>query len=159
MGRLIRWEDLREGALGGATGTAAFTGLMYGAQRVGLLGEMPPRKITRKIMERTAKTTRYVDAATTIAHLSFGLASGVLFAAITHRVRTKVPRVVLGMGFGAAVWAASYAGWAPALGLMPAPSKDRPDRPIVGFLGHLLFGALLSAFVTPLGRGGRGARR
>lgn len=150
MGRAIRWEDLEEGALGGAAGTAAFTGLMWGAQRVGLLGELPPRKITRNILEKALDgkvSPAVVDAATTVTHLGFGVATGALFGTLAGRMKTRVPNVVLGAAFGGLVWVASYAGWAPALDLMPAPRRDRRDRPLITFLGHLLFGGILGALV------------
>ena len=47
--------------------------------------------------------------------------------------------------FGLAVWAASYKAWIPALGLMPPPAFDRPGRPTVMALAHLLFGGALGA--------------
>lgn len=150
MGRAIRWEDLEEGAFGGAAGTAAFTGLMWGARRAGLLGEMPPRKITRNVLEKTLEgkvPSSLVNATTTVTHLGFGVATGMLFGALSRRMKTRVPNVVLGAAFGGLLWVASYAGWAPALDLMPAPHRDRRDRPLINFLGHLLFGGILGALV------------
>jgi hypothetical protein len=149
MGRAITWNDLAalgEGALGGAVGTAAFTGWMGGAQRMGLLGEMPPRKITRKAAERVGIHDRgTINAATVLTHLGFGVATGALFGVLSRRLHPRVPGAVQGALFGSVVWAASYAGWVPALDIMPSPRKDRPDRPWVMFLGHLIFGGLLGA--------------
>ncbi len=147
MGRAITWEDLGalgEGALGGVVGTAAFTGWMKGAQRAGLLGELPPRKIARKaIGQAPSKTT--LDVATVVTHLGFGVATGALFGVLSRRLHPRVPGAVQGALWGSLVWAASYAGWVPALGIMPPPQKDRPERPWVMFLGHLIFGGLLGA--------------
>ena len=47
--------------------------------------------------------------------------------------------------FGIAVWAVSYAGWVPKLGLMQPPSRDRPGRPTAMILAHLVYGATLGA--------------
>lgn len=152
MGRAIDWSDLAalgEGALGGAVGTAAFTGWMKGAQRVGLLGELPPRKITRAALNKVnpgggrSKTT--LDLATAAMHLGFGVGTGAMFGVLSRRLGVRVPGVVQGAVWGSMVWAASYAGWVPALDIMPPPQKDRPDRPWVMFLGHLVFGGLLGA--------------
>lgn len=149
MGRAISWSDLAalgEGALGGAVGTAAFTGWMKGAQRVGLLGELPPRKITRKALENVGVTSpTKIDVATVFTHLGFGVAAGALFGVLSQRLHPKLPGAVQGAVWGSLVWAASYAGWVPALDIMPRPSKDRPDRPWVMFLGHVVFGGLLGA--------------
>lgn len=150
MGRAITWKDfaaLGQGALGGAAGTAAFTGWMKGAQRAGLLGELPPRKITRKALQATGAepSPKTLDAATVLTHLGFGVATGALFGVLSRRLHPRVPGVVQGAIWGSIVWAASYAGWVPALDIMPPPQKDRPDRPLVMFLGHLIFGGLLGA--------------
>ncbi|MBI2395646.1 MAG: hypothetical protein HYV09_39135 [Deltaproteobacteria bacterium] len=159
MGRRIGWrrigwrrigpEDLAalgDGALGGAVGTAAFTGWLFGAQKAGLVGELPPRNVTRSALERGVGEPlpeRTVDVAASIAHLGFGVGVGALFGAIAHGLHARVPNVVLGAGFGALVWVASYAGWVPALDLMPRPDEDRRDRQWVNFVGHLLFGGIL----------------
>src|SRR5687768_9382276 len=86
MGRAINWSDLAalgEGALGGAVGTAAFTGWMKGAQSVGLLGEMPPRKITRKALTKVGvRSGHTIDLATVFTHLGFGVATGSLFGVL-----------------------------------------------------------------------------
>ncbi len=149
MGRAISWKDFAafgEGALGGAVGTAAFTGWMKGAQRAGLLGELPPRKITRKALQTTGTpSSQKIDAATVFTHLGFGVATGALFGVLSNRLHPRIPGAVQGAVFGSLVWAASYAGLVPALDIMPSPTKDRPGRPWVMFLGHLIFGGLLGA--------------
>jgi hypothetical protein len=42
----------------------------------------------------------------------------------------------------------SYQGWIPALGIMPPASEDRPDRPRVMLLAHLVYGAILGNIVA-----------
>lgn len=149
MGRAIEWSDFvaaSEGALGGAIGTVAFTGWMKAAQRAGLLGELPPRKIARKALEQvTTPSKPTIELATALTHLGFGVATGALFGALSHRLHPRVPGAAQGAAFGALVWAVSYAGWVPALDIMPNPARDRPDRPWVMFLGHLVFGGILGA--------------
>lgn len=149
MGRAIGWSDLAglgEGVLGGAVGTAAFTGWMKGAQHIGLLGELPPRKITREVLDKVSapsKTT--IEWATAATHLGFGVGIGALFGVVSRKLGVRVPGAVQGAVWGSLVWVASYAGVLPALDLMPPPQRDRPDRPVVMFLGHLLFGSILGA--------------
>lgn len=137
-----------DGALGGAVGTAAFTGWLFGAQQAGLVGELPPRTITRTALERGAGEPLpegAIDVAASFAHLAFGVGVGAMFGVVAHGLRARVPNTMLGAGFGVLVWAASYAGWAPALDLMPRPDRDRRDRQWVNFVGHLLFGGILGA--------------
>ncbi len=150
MGRAIDWSDvgaLGEGALGGLVGTAAFTGWMKGAQRVGLLGELPPRKIARVALESVtaAPSKTAVDWTTAVTHLGFGAATGAAFGVISRKLGVPVSPIAQGAVWGGLVWAASYAGWVPALHIMPSPKRDRPGRPWVMFLGHLVFGGLLGA--------------
>ena len=66
---------------------------------------------------------------------------------ITAIQSTTGTESTLGVAYGGAVYAGSYMGWIPKVGLMPPPHRDRPDRPVVTFLGHLLFGSVLGAIV------------
>lgn len=86
---------------------------------------------------------RRLDVATTVMHFGYGAGCGAVFGLAAPRFQTRGARGLVGLGFGAAVWAASYAAWIPALGLMPTPPKDQPLRPTVMVLAHLIFGALL----------------
>ncbi|MCA1665862.1 MAG: DUF1440 domain-containing protein, partial [Thermomicrobia bacterium] len=71
-----------------------------------------------------------------------------LFGVLHRRLPFRVPAALHGMVFGSLVWVTSYQGWIPALGIMPPASDDRPDRPRVMFLAHLLYGALLGTVVA-----------
>jgi hypothetical protein len=82
-----------------------------------------------------------------IAHLGFGMGAGALFGML-HSKRSGVLRAALtGAGFGTAVWATSYYGWVPALGLMREPHDDRPFRPTAMVAGHIVYGSVLGAIV------------
>lgn len=146
MPQLDQTSALRGAALGAASGiaaTAVMTVGLAGAKAVGLLGEPPPRKLTRRILGRLGvrlgRTT--LDATTLLSHFGYGAACGALYGVGVRR------RAGVGSGalFGLAVWAASYKAWIPALGLMPPPAFDRPGRPTVMALAHLLFGGALGA--------------
>src|SRR5687768_3494177 len=73
-----------------------------------------------------------LDPLSLVLHLGFGAAAGALRAALAPRSS--------GVAFGLGVWAASYAGWAPALGLMPPPTRDRPGRPATMIIAHVIYG-------------------
>jgi hypothetical protein len=62
-----------------------------------------------------------------------------LFAAGDSRSRAGLAGAV----FGSMVWAASYMGWVPALGIMPPAHRDRPDRPWSMLTAHWIYGATL----------------
>lgn len=116
------------------------------AQAGGLLGEPPPRKLTRRLWRRVGRTPsrRTLNVTTTLAHLGFGAGAGVLYALLPPAVRSA-PRGAL---FGLGIWATSYAGWIPALGLMKRPKRDRPGRPTSMVLSHLVYGAVLGALTA-----------
>jgi hypothetical protein len=143
-----RGSSFLRGALAGAAATGAMTAVMFGAQRAGLLGRMPPHKITATALRWVRPWTtsrRKTKALASMGHLGFGMAAGALYGALAGRTGDRRPSVPGGLGFGALVWVASYAGWLPSLGLMPAPHRDRPGRPPAMLLAHLVYGAVLSA--------------
>lgn len=143
-----------DGALGGAVGTVAMSGLMLAAGKAGLMGEQPPDKIAGAALDTAgvhARDEEEQDAAATLLHFSFGIGCGALFGLLHRRLPFRLPfrlpGALHGMLYAAIVWATSYQGWIPALGIMPPAWKDRPDRQRVMFVAHLLYGALLGTFV------------
>lgn len=131
------------GIVAGAAATALMSVAMLGAKRLGLLGEPPPRRLTRILLSPLTPGRprgRALDAAAVAAHFAFGAAMGAVFSGLPVRARGRLG----GTLFGAAVWAVNYAGWLPRLGLMPPPSSDRPGRPTSMLAAHLVFGAALS---------------
>jgi hypothetical protein len=136
------------GALAGVLATVPMTAVMVGAQQLGLLGKAPPETITEKMLDPPPGTKRI---ATAFTHLGFGGVAGALFGAL-RRPRSMVRAAVEGAAFGTAVWAASYAGWVPALGILPPPSEDRADRQATMVVAHWVYGATLGMLVSAFGR-------
>jgi hypothetical protein len=136
------------GAGEGAIATAAMSGVMLGARRAGWLGEPPPRRITWRALRRGLGPVRAWGArnpASVATHLAFGAAAGSLFEAGYARWGRSGSGPLAGAAFGAAVWLVSYAGWIPALGLLPPPHRDRPGRQGWMLAAHLVYGAVLGA--------------
>lgn len=132
-----------KGTLAGVAATAAMSLVMLGAQRLGLLGEPPPRRLTRRLLSPLGlvrPTGRSLDAAAVLAHFAYGGALGGVFGLLPGRA--SQPR---GLLFGLAVWGANYAAALPALGLMPPARKDRFGRPSSMIAAHLVYGAALAA--------------
>lgn len=131
------------GAASGIAATAVMSLLLGAARRWGLVGEPPPRRLTRRILSRLGPRSPRgpaLDAAAMVAHFSYGAAMGALFGLVTAR-----PSAARGMLFGLGVWAVNYAGVLPKLGLMPRARFDRPGRPTSMILAHLVYGATLAA--------------
>lgn len=133
------------GAFAGTVATLTMSGTMAGAHRAHLLGEPPPRKITRaamrKVAPRVARDPLALDAASIAMHVGFGAGMGALYAVLA---RGRRPSTTSGVLFGTAVWAVSYMGWVPAMHIMPEPSNDRAGRPTSMLVSHWIYGATLS---------------
>ena len=59
----------------------------------------------------------------------------------------RVPGWLVGAVYGLGVWAVSYKGWIPALGILPPPERDRPGRPVIMVAAHVVYGLVLGALV------------
>jgi hypothetical protein len=151
------------GAAEGTAATLAMSGFMYAAQRAGQLGEMPPRRIASAMAGRLlgrGRSSRRKDALGAAAHLAFGAGVGALFhAGVLRASGMGAARPLAGAAYAAVVWLVSYAGWIPALGILPPPHRDRPGRPRAMLAAHLVYGVVLgllasrdAAAVSPAGR-------
>ncbi|HEY6080043.1 MAG TPA: SDR family NAD(P)-dependent oxidoreductase [Polyangiaceae bacterium] len=129
------------GAAAGVFATAAMSLAMLVAKRLGALGEPPPRRIVRKLLSPFTTNRNALDSVTLAGHFAFGGAAGCSFSMLPARWR----RPSAGTLFGALVWAVSYVGVLPRLGLMPRPRYDRPGRPASMLAAHLVYGAALGA--------------
>jgi hypothetical protein len=158
-------DGLSRGFAGGVVATVAMSTVMLVAQKAGLLGQMPPKKISERLLatvgarRKTPKPARELLA--TVLHFTFGGAAGAVFG-VAHGVwrtrargsssasRTSIERAPLlaGLAFGSAIWAVSYAGWVPALRIMPMPHADRRGRPTSMLVAHWVFGAALAKLVA-----------
>jgi uncharacterized membrane protein YagU involved in acid resistance len=132
------------GATTGALATCTMTAALAAARFTGILGEPPPRKLTRRVLRLFGMNPgrgKTLDVVTALTHLGYGAACGALYMLLPRRARS----IAGGAAYGAAIWAVSYMGWIPKVGLMPPPSFDRPGRPTAMILAHLVYGATLGA--------------
>ena len=147
----LSWSRrISTGAGAGALATAPMSLVMLAAQRLGLLGKPPPATITdaalRQADAHPPRSQRHALAV--LAHVGFGAAAGALFG-LLRGGRPESGRAALeGAVFATGVWAASYAGWIPALGILPPPTRDRPGRPPSMIVAHWVYGAALGLAVA-----------
>jgi hypothetical protein len=138
------------GSAAGAIATAAMSAILIGSKKLGFLGEMPPRKIVRSTRRRLGLrgvSTHRENVVSTVAHWAFGVGAGALLGAF-HRKRVALSKAAaLGAAYGVAIWAVSYRGWVPALGIMRHPGKDRPGRPTSMVVAHLVYGSTLGTLL------------
>lgn len=151
-------SDIRAGLTGvvaGGLATVPMTAFMLGAQRKGFLGEAPSRLITDFALISARLPVHDKHTATAVAgsvHFGFGAVCGALFGALSHRARLPFPRVAQGTLFGIMIWFVSYKGWVPALNIMPPPEDDRPGRPLIMVVAHLIYGSTLGLIVERTGQ-------
>ncbi len=140
--------------MSGLAATGTMSGVMWAAQRAGLLGEMPPKKIVRRAASRAPMTASepLMKLAGTAAHFTYGAVLGGVFAALTHR-----PSAARGTLYGAIVWALNYVGLLPALGIMRMPNRDKRGRPSSMIAAHLVYGWVLDRTLRALRAGKRSA--
>ncbi|MBX3232172.1 MAG: hypothetical protein KIT84_19345 [Labilithrix sp.] len=145
-------NDVLRRALTGAAAGILATGVMTlefaVAKATGLLGEPPPKKLTRRILTLVGHRPRGAELqlATAAAHVGYGAAAGALFGLLPRPARS----VGGGVLYGLAIWAVSYAGWIPKLHLMRPPSRDRFGRPTSMALAHVVYGASLATALQKL---------
>jgi hypothetical protein len=132
------------------------------AQRVGAMGKQPPAQIAEAGLHAAGAedVPRPVkNAASALLHFAFGGVAGATFAAWARRAERRAlvasrrgvraarnGRARAGLAgavFASMVWAASYMGWVPALGVMPPAHRDRRDRPWSMLTAHWIYGATL----------------
>lgn len=143
-------KALTDGVLGGSLATAAMSLVMQAAHKAGLMDRHPPEEIAEAALEaagETAHTEETKDALALAMHFAFGAGAGALFALLHRRLRLPIPAALHGIIFGSLVWAVSYKGWVPGLGIMPPPERDQPGRPQTMVLAHWVYGAILGLIV------------
>lgn len=155
MGPLVRAAV--EGAGAGAVATVPMSAVMLVAQRRGDMGTQPPERVAEEALghaglDDTSEGSQ--NLAASLAHLAFGAGGGASFALLRRRLDLPLPAAAQGAVFGLGVWALSYQGWIPALGILPPADDDRPDRQLTMIVAHLVYGSVLGAV-----NGGLGASR
>jgi uncharacterized membrane protein YagU involved in acid resistance len=110
---------------------------------------LPPRKITVRVASAMGLHHRMNspqrDAAAIAAHFGYGTAMGGIFAALAPRV--PAPSVFTGIGWGLFVWAVSYLGLLPALGLHEPATRHPRQRNILMIVAHIIWGGALGALM------------
>jgi hypothetical protein len=148
-------RDLAAGAVAGTVATIAMSTLMLTAQRAGLLGEQPPRKLSDAVLGaiaggRADERTRRVG--TSIVHLGIGASAAALHQVGRRLAGRPRPAAIWGGGFGALFWALNYMVVAPVLGIMPPPDRDRPGRAPVMLGANIVWGAVSAVVGDRLAR-------
>ncbi|HEX7126502.1 MAG TPA: DUF6789 family protein [Thermodesulfobacteriota bacterium] len=131
------------GGVAGVIGTAAMSALLVIARTAGFMESTPPRRITERIA-RQSGTDRVLsgpafEASWVAAHVGYGAVCGALYALASGR--PPASPVPAGLVFGGLVWAGSYLGILPALGIYDGPDgEESPATTATMVSAHAVYG-------------------
>ena len=108
---------------------------------------LPPEAITHELSERI-DLDKYMNkqqllAATLVSHFGYGTVMGMLYGMMMYRL--SLSTMVKGILWGLAVWAVSYLGLLPALGISQSAEKEPWKRIALMIGAHVIWGASLGA--------------
>lgn len=132
------------GAIGGLLATIPMTLVMEGLYRRLPREErypLPPREITQNLLrevghDRRLSEDRLIELSL-LLHFAYGGATGALYPLATRHMTHPL---IHGSGYGLAVWAASYLGWIPALGILAPATRQPIRRRRLMLLAHVVWG-------------------
>lgn len=146
-------RDLWQGTAAGAAATVPMTALMeVGFQELPFFEQysLPPRQITMNAASavgvRDDLTANQALALTVGSHLAYGAGCGGLYTSVVPRAQRGV---VSGVGFGLGVWAGSYLGLLPALGLLSPATRHPRERTALMIAAHVVWGGTLGLLTKP----------
>jgi uncharacterized membrane protein YagU involved in acid resistance len=135
------------GALAGLIATVPMTAAMVAIYRQlprqQRNRQLPPEQITlalAKSVEIDDDLSRTGEKVLTGAgHFGYGAACGAVYGLYADRIQTASLKE--GATFGLGVWAASYLGWLPAMGVRRSATKELAGTNIMMIAAHLVWGA------------------
>jgi hypothetical protein len=137
------------GFISGVAATGPMSALMLAIHRRLPADErypLPPREITSKALDHLPggelADERVKSAATWLAHFGYGGAAGALYAQAQSRSAGNWG--ARGIIFGLLVWAVSYFGLMPGLGVLRSAEEHPVRRSGLMILAHLVWGWVLA---------------
>ncbi len=155
--------DSGRGAVAGALATGPMTLLMLGLHRA-LPGDqkpLPPVEITASLAEKSDIADDlprgWLAPASLAGHIAYGAAGGTIYGSLAPKM--PLGPAASGAIWGLGVWAASYLGYLPALGLYRPVEEDSPQRTAIMVSAHLVWGASLGLAMKWLSPGPKNVPR
>jgi uncharacterized membrane protein YagU involved in acid resistance len=146
-GRMSIMGKLLIGAMAGITATTAMTmamGALFRRLPADQRYPLPPRQVTESTL-RQAGAAAALDEQTRADlalgnHFAFGAVAGAAYAEIEEKI--PLPPVVKGVGYGVSVWAASYLGGFPLLGILRPATEHPRGRNALMIAAHVVWGGV-----------------
>ncbi len=141
---------LLKGTLAGFVATLPMTIFMLATQRFLPKRQqyrLPPEMITSELAHRAHVrhhlNKQLILGATTVSHFGYGAAMGAAYGPLHKRV--PLPTIAQGVLFGLVVWAASYLGLLPLLGISASGDREPLRRNLMMIAAHIVWGASMGA--------------
>jgi len=148
---------LLKGTLAGFVATLPMTIFMLATQRFLPKRQqyrLPPEMITSELAHRAHVrhhlNKQLILGATTVSHFGYGAAMGAAYGPLHKRV--PLPTIAQGVLFGLVVWAASYLGLLPLLGISASGDREPLRRNLMMIAAHIVWGASMGAMARLLFR-------
>lgn len=150
---------LTKGALAGFAATLPMSAVMLAAHEFLPPHErypLPPSEIVSRVAEKVGVEEAAAGSdhklLTTASHFAYGAATGALYAALPHQISPS--SALNGTIFGLIVWAGSYLGLLPALGILRPATKHPARRNALMIAAHVVWGSALGVLVDSLQENG-----
>jgi len=149
------FRKLLKGAAAGFVATAPMSITMLVGWRLLPRREkypLPPRLITEEITERVGMeddlTENQLVGLTIFSHFGYGALFGSIYALFSER--SPVHSSLKGAFAGLALWAGSYLGWLPAVGILRPATQHPWRRNLLMILAHIVWGVTLGELTRKL---------
>ena len=137
-------ERALAGALGGAGGTLALSGLREAWSRMGLVFETAPMQV----VDRAEELGLVGDLSpsgrrllTVSAHLAYGAGTGAAFGLLRRERGEPAEEAAVGSALGILAWGAGWSSWLPLAGVHSPPWAQKTPRVLLPVVDHAVFGA------------------
>lgn len=153
-------RDVIAGAVAGFTATGPMSAVMWPVYHAlppdETRGPLPPREITMQAADAVGVEGNLSEGQkaglTAAAHFAYGAGAGAVYGALAPHL--PFSPAANGIAYGLAVWAGSYLGWLPAVGLQPPATREPAGKTAVMIAAHVVWGAALGVLTDALTRGG-----
>ena len=153
----LSFRKLLKGALAGFIATAPMSISMVLGWRLLPKREkyhLPPRLITEEITERVGIEDHVNEneliGLTIFSHFGYGAAFGAAYALFEQQI--PIHSSLKGALAGVLLWAGSYLGWLPAMGILTPATRHPWRRNLLMIVAHVIWGVTLGEAVRKLNR-------
>ena len=144
-----------QGGLAGLNATGPMSLFMLATQRFLPKRQqyaLPPEIITEELAHRTHvrwhMNKRQVRAATLVSHCGYGAAMGLLYGVSGKKI--SLPSPIKGVLFGLVVWAASYLGLLPLIGMLESGQREPGRGNLMMIAAHVVWGGTMGLVAEAL---------